>query len=219
MSNNKLPEGFVYLEDPRFILSMNYATLDNFIGRPIQGYFAKVCIMTRQAHDALILVQNSLDSLNKGYRLRILDAYRPKTAVLDFKKWSLDLNDSRMKNQYYPNMQKSELFEKGYISENSAHCRGSTIDLTITEPSKISQPSNKNSAEYVDLDMGTIMDFFGEESHTQNTTISQEAKNNRQLLVTVMKAQGFINYHKEWWHYTLENEPFTEGTSFDFPVK
>ncbi|WP_425330108.1 M15 family metallopeptidase [Synechococcus elongatus] len=38
------------------------------------------------------------------------------------------------------------------------------------------------------------------------------------LLKTAMERQGFRNLPEEWWHYTLQNEPYSE-TYFNFPVQ
>ncbi len=207
-----LPKGFSYLHDPRIILSINYAGNDNFLGRPVASYFAKVCILTTKAKDALIKVQDALDAYQQGYRLRIFDAYRPTTAVADFQAWAKDPHDKKMKALCYPDFDKLALFEQGYISRQSAHSRGSTVDLTIT------LPNPRDPKVPIDLDMGTAIDFFSEKSHTFSDAISKLAKKNRELLVDVMAAQGFLNYEKEWWHYTLKNEPFPD-TYFDFPIQ
>lgn len=205
-----LPQGFVYLNDPRIILQISYATPDNFMGRIIQDYFSPRCILTEKAATALVQVQNALEKLNTQYRLKIFDAYRPTTAVADFKHWAQDLNDQKMKAHYYPDLSKAELFELGYIAEQSSHSRGSTVDLTITM-------LNASGGE-LELDMGTPFDFFGELSHTANDQIASKSKQNRALLVDLMESQGFENYPLEWWHYTLKSEPFPD-TYFSFPVR
>lgn len=211
-SHQMLPEGFTYLKDPRIILSINYAGDDNFLGRPVASYLAKVCILTIPARDALIRVQDALDAYNQGYRLRIFDAYRSTTAVADFQAWARDPHDQKMKAQCYPDLEKPALFEQGYIANRSDHSKGSTVDLTITVPNPM------DPKVPIDLDMGTPIDFFSEKSHTYSDHISPLAQKNRKLLVDVMEAQGFINYEKEWWHYTLKDQPFPD-TYFDFPIK
>lgn len=217
-----LPKGFTYLKDPRIILAMAYATENNFVGRVIQDYYANVCIMTEAAATALIKAQDALQGHNPNYRLKIFDSYRPTTAALDFKHWSLDAEDQKMKDLYYPDITKLNLFEKGYIAEKSAHSRGSTVDLTITElknyPNINSIPNATTKFFDEELDMGTSFDFFGERSHTANPHISDAAKSNRALLIELMESVGFENYHLEWWHFTLKNEPFPD-TYFNFLVK
>jgi len=209
-----LPAGFTYLEDPRIIRTMAYCTHDNFMGRPVKGYERQVCILSNQAHDALIAVQNELDSLGRGYHLRIFDAYRPTTACSDFLHWSKDPKQKEMERIYYPNVLKETLFEQGYIAEKSTHSRGSTVDLTIC----VRDRSTVDLHDAKDLDMGTVIDFFDELTHTANPNISEIAKKNRALLKDLMAKQGFINYPLEWWHFTLDNEPFPD-TYFDFPVR
>ena len=205
-----LPKGFTYVTDARFIYSLNYATNDNIIGRPLNGYHQKKCILTTQAADALIKVQNDLDTLNKGYRILIYDTYRPVDAVKDFKKWSEDLADQKNKQAYYPNLDKATFFDLGYIAEKSSHNRGSTIDLTIMQCD--------NAQTCKPLDMGTIIDFMDVTANTDNPSISNTAKANRKFLVEIMKKNGFENLPLEWWHFTLNNEPFPD-TYFNFPVQ
>lgn len=208
-----LPDGFVYLDDPRMVVTLKYASADNFMGRPAKGYCKdNCCIVTKEAADALKKVQDELDVLNKNYHLHILDAYRPQQAVNDFKQWSQN-NDATMKQRHYPNFKKDELFEKGYIAEKSGHSRGSTVDLTICV---------KNTADYQDLEMGTIFDFFGEESHTESTLVNKEAQKNRKFLKQLMERHDFENFFEEWWHYTLINEPFKkelDSSYFNFPIE
>lgn len=212
-----LPNGFVYLEDPRIIKTMEYTTHDNFMGRPVAGYINKVCIVTEAAGKALIAIQDELDTLNAGYHLRIFDAYRPTQAVEDFIQWSKDFSDEKMRKIFYPDIAKPDLFKQGYIAERSSHSRGSTVDLTITVLDSGGAVNAKDMLG-TDLDMGTAIDFFGELSHTNATGISDIAKKNRRFLVNIMDKHGFENYPVEWWHYTLRNEPFPD-TYFNFPIK
>lgn len=207
-----LPKGFTYITDPRMIITINYVSSDNFMGRPAAGYHQPVCILSLEAASALIEAQNKLDTYNKGYRLKIFDAYRPTQAVQDFMKWRQEPINVDIKKIYFPDLEKDQLFETGYIAPvHSTHSRGSTVDLTITLPSS-------NAIGYEEMDMGTIFDFFDKKSHTHCADISEKAKKNRQFLIALMEEQGFENYHKEWWHFTLKNEPFPE-TYFNFPVE
>lgn len=212
-----LPSEFTILTDPRFIISMNYAGNDNFMGRTLKGYETKRAILTHPAALALIAVQDELDTYKKGYRLRIFDAYRPVQAVQDILQWSNEEIDLALQKRFFPGLEKMDLFERGYLAAlHSSHSRGSTVDLTISIPSD-SLSSENAPQNYIDLDMGSEIDFFGEISATDFPFISFEAKQNRQFLKSLMHKHKFINYEKEWWHYTLENEPFTE-TYFNFLV-
>lgn len=203
----KIPEQFTYLNDPRIILSLDYLTTNNFIGRPLPGYIKPVCIITKPAAKALIAVQDELDRLETGYVLKIFDTYRPTTTVDEFLRWSQDLSDQAQKAKFYPNINKADLFKLGYLVARSSHSRGSTVDLTLV---------NANTKQ--ELDMGTIFDFFGEESHTDSKLISVQAQQNRQFFKSLMAKHGFTNLPEEWWHYTLEDEPFPD-TYFDFEIK
>ena len=205
-TNNNLEKGFVYLSDinSSIIVDLKYYSSNNFTGKFVEGYNSNKAILTKEAAVAL---SNAQDDLNKiGYSLILYDAYRPQSAVDFFVKWSLNINDTIYKNTYYPNIKKSELFKLGYIAYKSGHSRGSTVDVSLVEIE-----SKK------EIDMGTIFDYFGVESHTFFNNLSKKQKLNRLLLYEAMSNNGFKNYSKEWWHFTLENEPFQKY--FDFPVK
>jgi D-alanyl-D-alanine dipeptidase len=200
-------KGFVYVKDviPDVKYEIRYAGSNNFLGRPVKGYYTAEAILTKEAATALKKVQDELKT--KGYGLKIFDAYRPQHAVNDFIAWAKDLSDTINKRVFYPNVPKSELFKRGYIASRSGHSRGSTVDLTIV-----------NLKTGKELDMGSPYDFFGEISHHDAKGITTMQKQNRELLRKVMEKHGFKSYSVEWWHYTLQVEPYPE-TYFDFPVK
>jgi len=203
----QLPKGFVYVEDiiPDIKIELRYITTNNFVGKPIEGYKATKLILTLSATQALKKVHAELESY--GFCLKVYDAYRPQRAVNHFMRWAKDLSDTINKKQYYPNVNKKDLFKEEYIATRSGHSRGSTLDITI-----IYKTTNK------DVDMGSAYDFFGEQSWVNYEGISEQQKTNRLLLQTIMKKHGFRNYSKEWWHFTLRNEPFPD-TYFDFVVE
>lgn len=203
-----LPEGFVYVDDliPNVRIELRYFTKNNFLGRKVDGYLSPRCILTREAAEALKKVQDELAPFGLG--IKIFDAYRPQRAVDHFVRWGKDLKDTRMKAVYYPDVDKRNIFEQGYIATRSSHSRGSTVDLTIV--------SLIASGE--ELDMGSGFDFFGPESWPLNPSLSPAQRAHRMLLQTVMKHNGFNPYEKEWWHFTLANEPFPD-TYFNFPVQ
>ena len=207
---NALPEGFVYLEEviPDAKVELRYYTTDNFIGERIDGYFEPRCILTKAAAGALKRVQEDLKPFGLG--LKIYDAYRPQQAVNHFVRWAKDLQDTRMKSKFYPEVEKRDLFSQGYIAEKSSHTRGSTVDLTI-----VSIDSETMAGE---LDMGTGFDLFSPQSWPDNRSMSPAQRAHRLLLQTLMKKHGFNPYPQEWWHFTLKNEPYPD-TYFDFPVR
>lgn len=212
-------ENFVNITDvvPDAILEIRYYGTYNFVGKRIDGYQQPTAMLTRQAADSLLAVSNDLKQM--GYRLKIYDAYRPQMAVDHFVRWGKDLNDTLMKRYFYPNVDKSRLFELDYIAEKSGHTRGSTLDLTIFD---------MNTEK--EVDMGGTFDWFGTESHPDcggnpetgvyrpNDTISEAQFNNRMVLRNAMMRHGFKPYSSEWWHFTLKDEPFPD-TYFNFPVK
>ncbi len=205
--SQNLPKGFAYIQEtiPSIHKELRYCSHNNFVGIPVNGYEENVLIATTPTVKALNKVQNEL--LKDSLSIKIYDAYRPQTAVNHFVKWAKSINDTIKKQQYYPEVNKRHLFKLGYISSKSGHSRGSTVDLTIIDL--------KTGQE---LDMGSPYDFFGEISHLSYNKLTQQQKNNRYLLQKVMKKHGFRPYSKEWWHFTLRNEPYPKQY-FSFPVK
>ncbi|MBL1408635.1 M15 family metallopeptidase [Sphingobacterium faecale] len=205
--SKQLPDGFVYVRDiiPHIEVDLRYCGHHNFIGKPIQGYLEPQAILTKQAAEALAKVEKELNKNNMG--LKIYDGYRPQSAVNHFVNWSKDPKDTLGKAEFYPTEDKHLLFKRGYIASKSGHSRGSTVDLTIIMlDSKI------------ELDMGSPFDFLGEISGHLYTKLSPEQLTNRKILRAAMEKHGFKAYSKEWWHYTLNNEPFKDKY-FDFPVQ
>ena len=205
-NSHNLPDGFIYLKDidNEIIIDLKYYSKSNFTAKIVDGYYSNNAILTVEAATALVNAQKDFKKI--GFSLIVFDAYRPQSAVNFFVEWSKDINDTINKNIYYPDINKSELFNQGYIAYKSGHSRGSTIDVSLIDL------SNNNQ-----IDMGTIYDFFGPESSTLYPNISENQKYNRSLLNDIMSNNGFKNYSKEWWHFTLEDEPF--GKYFNFPVK
>ncbi|MBU1642813.1 M15 family metallopeptidase [bacterium] len=188
----------INIQIPSIRFEMRYAGTDNFIGRPIDGYEEPLCYLTKEAALALQKVQASLQK--EEHTLRVYDCFRPQRAVDHFVRWAKELNDTEMKNIYYPGVDKKELFDRGYIASKSGHSRGSTVDLTIDG-----------------LDMGTPFDFFDPRSHTESDAVTEKQHENRMRLKKVMEENGFQNYTEEWWHFTLKSEPFKERY-FDFAI-
>jgi zinc D-Ala-D-Ala dipeptidase len=224
-----LPPGFVHLADvaPGIAQDVRYAGADNFVGRRVAGYDAARCILTRQAAEALARVEADLAAADLG--LLVFDCYRPQRAVDDFVAWSKN-DDTSTRAVHYPRLAKSELFPLGYIAARSSHTRGSTVDLTIVrEPrppgvvpavpvTSCIAPDAKALAAAGQLDFGTTFDCFDVRANTDAPEITATARADRRLLVEAMARRGFENYPKEWWHFTLRDEPFPE-TYFDFPVR
>ncbi len=200
-------EGFVSLSEavPDAILEIRYYSTYNFVGDRIDGYDEACALITEEAAQAL--KEASDDAKEQGYRLKIYDAYRPQSAVDNFIRWAEDTDDTRMKDYFYPELDKSVLFDQGYIAEKSGHSRGSTVDLTLFD-----MDTGK------ELDMGGTFDYFGELSHPDYTgDLTEEQISNRNKLRDIMVDNGFKPLDTEWWHFTLENEPYPD-TYFTFPV-
>ena len=203
----QLPDGFVYVkqEIPDIQTELRYCLGNNFVGETIDGYINEVCILTTQATKALKKVQADLKTQNLA--LKIFDAYRPQRAVNHFRTWARNLDDTLKKQEYYPNVDKRNLFKKQYIASRSRHSSGSTLEVTLVDL--------KTGKE---MDMGTPYDYFGPESWAYYNGLTEDQKSNRLLLQTMMNKHGFRTYPQEWWHFTLRGEPFL-GQYFDFPVE
>jgi D-alanyl-D-alanine dipeptidase len=187
------------------IVDMRYFGANNFVGERIDGYERPRCLLSVPAANALAAVERDLSA--RGLGLKVFDCYRPQRAVAQFVRWAQRIEDVKRKREFYPDEDKRELFNKGYISDRSGHSRGSTVDLTLVRRSDARE-----------LDMGSPFDFFSPKSWPSDKSVSAEAQQNRALLAAAMTAGGFRPYGKEWWHFTLVDEPFPD-TYFDFPVR
>ena len=202
----KDPSGFVLLSDviPSIVQEIRYFSTYNFVGDRIDGYEEPCAILTKEAARALKTVSNEM--MVQWYRLKIFDTYRPACAVKHFVLWGIEDQDIRMKPYFYPELEKQELFLKGYVAKKSSHSRGSTVDLTLLD-----------MATGKELDMGSPFDLFSEKSHPDFRGISDEQYENRMILRNVMLRNGFAPIDCEWWHFTLKDEPYPD-TYFDFPL-
>ena len=198
--------GFVLVNDvvPDAILEIRYYSTYNFVGERIDGYEEPLAFLTKEAAEALKAVSD--DVMAKGYRLKIYDAYRPQKAVDHFMRWAEDIDDVRMKEYFYPDIKKKDIIPQGYVMVQSGHTRGSTVDLTLFDMSTEKE-----------VDMGGTFDYFGELSHPDYKDITDEQYANRMILREAMIAHGFKPLEEEWWHFTLDDEPYPD-TYFTFPV-
>ncbi len=209
MSKKALPtdaSGFVVLSEyvPHILQEIRYHSTYNFIGERIDGYEEPIALLSIEAARALKSACNEL--LVQGYRFKVFDAYRPVSAVKQFMLWGIEDTDIRMKPYFYPDLEKQELFQKGYIAKQSSHSRGSAIDLTLLDM--------KTGKE---VDMGSSFDLFSEVSHPEYRGITEEQFGNRMMLRRAMVRNGFLPLDCEWWHFVLKDEPYPD-TYFTFPV-
>lgn len=205
--SEKGKENFVKIEEviPNAVYDIRYYSSDNFVGTRVDGYLAPIAFITKEAGDRLIQVQKELN--DEGLGLKIFDAYRPQKGVDHFVRWGAIPADTITKTKYYPNINKTNVFDLGYVATKSGHSRGSTIDLTIV-----------NFETKQELDMGSPWDFFGEISHHDSPLVNKDQSANRNKLRTIMLKYSFKEYDNEWWHYTLKKEPFP-ATYFNFDIK
>ena len=211
-----LPEGFVRLAaiDPTIRQDIRYAGPYNFIKRKLDAYEASVCILTEQAARALKAVQDRLRE--GGETLVVFDCYRPERAVRDMVGWVGEGGPTDPR--WYPKTRRSDLIRKGYVGRRSAHSRGSTVDLAIAPLEGPAVDPGCGAGDVATLDFGTGFDCFDPKSATATTAVGKNARSNRRRLVALMRDANFRNYAAEWWHFTLQNEPFS-SRRFDFPVK
>lgn len=202
-----LPEGFLYVDEvvEDCIVDAKYAGTDNFLGRPVCGYNAPLVVVSEAVANGLVKAAAALREA--GYVMKFFDSYRPQRAVDDFVRWGADLEDCRRKPVHYPNEEKRAMFEKGYIAVKSGHSRACAMDLTLVD-----------ARTHQELDMGSIFDFMDVRSHHGASGLTPLQENNRALLRDAMCDNGFKLYHEEWWHYSINPEPYP-GTYFDFPIE
>lgn len=217
---NLRPPQFVDLQQviPNIKTDIRYASSYNFVGQKIEGYNAPKCLLTQPTAEALKKVQAELNT--KSLSLKVYDCYRPQKSVNHFVRWSKNLTDTKMKTVFYPNLDKKNLVQEGYISQQSGHSRGSTVDLTLVplvsppqQPYIAGRPFQDNT-----IDMGTPFDYFDPLTRTLSPHVTKVQLQNRLLLKTTMEKYGFQSLDDEWWHFTLKNELFPK-TFFNFPVE
>ena len=198
--------GFVFVDDlvPGVRWDAKYATWDNFTGKPVDGYLANRIVGTKALCAALDSAREKAAAL--GFGLLLWDGYRPQRAVDCFLRWSEQPEDGRTKPRHYPNIDRAEMFENGYVAARSGHSRGSTVDLTLYHLA-----TGELAA------MGGDHDLMDPISHHGAPGITPAEARNRRHLRSVMEACGFGSYACEWWHYTLRDEPHPD-TYFDFPI-
>ena len=205
--NEKPASGFVVLTDiaPDIIVETRYYSNYNFVGQRIRGYEEPVALVTLDV--ALALKKAGENMRRMGYKLKIWDAYRPQMAVDHFIEWAKDLADVKMKQYFYPEEDKANLFVHGFIAARSSHSRGSAVDITLYDV--------ENG---YDIDMGGTFDYFGPRSYSDYPDLTEQQIMHRDLLRTVMHKHGFKGISTEWWHFILIDELYP-NRYFNFPVK
>ena len=223
-----LPGGFVYLRDidPSIIQDIRYATSNNFVGHPLAGYQAGECVVKREVGLRLRAVQQEL--AKQKLSLKMFDCYRPARASMDMVKWSRNGKETPAERRYNPAFRRADLFRLGYIAAYSGHSTGSALDLTLVDLSADNSGKFDPAKTYADctapverrapegsIDMGTGYDCSDAKSHTASSAITPEQRKWRSTLVAAMRKQGFVNYFREWWHFSL---PGAGGEAYDFPI-
>ncbi|MEN3349499.1 MAG: zinc D-Ala-D-Ala dipeptidase [Bradyrhizobium sp.] len=223
-----LPDAFVFLRDidPTIIQDIRYATANNFMGRPIAGYGGAECVVKREVGLRLKAVQQDL--ARQKLSLKMFDCYRPARAVADMVAWSKNGRETAAERRYNPAFSKADLFRLGYIATHSLHSTGAAVDLTLVDLTADNSAKYDPAKDYADctapaaarapegsVDMGTGYDCSDAKGHTAASTITPAQRRWRTMLVAAMARQGFVNYAKEWWHFSL---PGAGGRAYDFPI-
>lgn len=154
----------------------------------------KKCLLRKEAYEHLL---QAAKKLPQGYKIRILDAWRPFALQKElYEKYSREII-SKYGLEDANDEEKKAIIRK-FVSEPRndrnyppVHTTGGAVDVTIL---------NELGKE---LNMGTAFDSFADEAYTDYFEIHeiQEIKNNRRLLYNVMVHSGFTNLPSEWWHY------------------
>jgi D-alanyl-D-alanine dipeptidase len=228
VQGQSLPGGFVYLRDidPSIIQDIRYASSNNFVGHPLPGYQAGECVVKREVGLRLKAVQQEL--AKQKLSLKMFDCYRPARASMDMVKWSRNGRETPAERRYNPAFRKADLFRLGYIAAYSGHSTGSALDLTLVDLTADNSGKFDPSKAYADctapvearppegsIDMGTGYDCADVKAHTRSALITREQRKWRDTLVAAMRKQGFVNYFREWWHFSL---PGAGGQAYDFPI-
>ncbi|WP_433995400.1 M15 family metallopeptidase [Bradyrhizobium macuxiense] len=223
-----LPGDFAFLRDidPTIIQDIRYAGANNFMGRPIAGYDAAECVVKRDVGLRLKAVQREL--ARQRLSLKMFDCYRPARAVADMVAWSRNGKETAAERRYNPAFAKADLFRLGYIATHSGHSTGAAVDLTLVDLGADNSRKFDPAKDYADctapvaarapegsVDMGTGYDCSDVKAHTTAGSITPAQRRWRSMLVAAMARQGFVNYSKEWWHFS---RPEAGGTAYDFPI-
>lgn len=178
----------VQQKDTTLRVSLMYATADNFMGRDVYGSLKRAYLLPHMAAK-VVKAQKLLRAQRPGWRLVVCDAARP----ISVQRLMYSLVEGTPNQVYVANG-----------ARGGRHNYGVAVDVTLLDAA--GRPA----------DMGTPVDFFGEEAHTGGEAelvaagkITSVAARNRELLKRVMREAGLVPYRREWWHYE-EPMPMTE---------
>jgi D-alanyl-D-alanine dipeptidase len=223
-----LPGGFVYLRDidPSILQDIRYAGSNNFVGRTLKGYDTAECVVKREVGLKLKAIQQELSKQNLS--LKMFDCYRPARAVADMWAWAQNGAEPPAQKRFNPAFRKQDLFRLGYIATHSGHSTGAALDLTLVDLAADNSQQFDSARTYADctapasarapeasVDMGTGYDCTDPQAHTAARSINPVQRRWRNTLVSAMAKQGFVNYSKEWWHFSL---PGAAWPAYDFPI-
>ena len=152
------------------------------------------CLVRREVYERLLMAARFLP---KGYKLRILDAWRPFGLQEElYEKYAKEISvQHNLEN--LPEEERKAIILR-FISEPSenrkvppVHTTGGAVDVTVLD------------ANGMELNMGTAFDVFSEDTQTDFFEMREvsEIRDNRRILYHAMINAGFTNLPSEWWHY------------------
>lgn len=194
--NNPEPYPWCQFCDEEFVEIKNNEIFEVCMQYPLLGMkeAEKRCLVRAEVYEMLC---KAYKRLPKGYRFRILDAWRPfklqrelyiKYSAKIIQDFTLQSCTEEERNYVIQKFVSKPVFNRDMPP---VHTTGGAVDLTIIDN------------EGQELDMGTEFDAFTDKTYTSYFEHEQPAniRDNRRMLYDAMCEVGFTNLPSEWWHY------------------
>ena len=166
--------------DSTLRVKLMYSAPDNFMRRDVYGDLETAYLLPHFARK-VAAAQRLLRERRPGWRLLVCDAARPVS----------------VQRQMYELVKGTP--NQVYVADGTRggrHNYGVAADVTRLDETG------------APVDMGTPVDFFGDEAHTgDEPALAAEGRSsavacrNRLLRGSVMREAGLVPYRREWWHY------------------
>jgi len=157
--------------DPEIVVDMPYAGENNFTGRKL--YQANEAFLIEPAARALASAAADLAKL--GYRLKVLDAYRPLSVQSIL--WSIKPDANFVASP----------------KVGSKHNRGASVDVTLL------------TSDLKPVEMPSLYDEFGPKARAVGQKLPDGIRKNLETLQKVMTGNGFKILASEWWHFDYKD--------------
>ena len=153
------------------------------------------CFVRKEVKKLLIKAAHNLP---KGYRFRMLDAWRPFALQQElYEDYSTDIirqfcledKSEEERNAMIRNFVSEPVFDRDLPP---VHTTGGAVDITILDP------------DGRELEMGSGFDEFSHRTYTsfyEQSSDDEKIRDNRRFLYSIMTDAGFTNLPSEWWHY------------------